>query len=500
MKLRIIERLENYFSIDPDYRLNKKYLDKNALNNEYRQHLTQINSLRVLILTTFGILYTAFITIIDYIPNFSTTDKTILNVYKVLDPLFFIFILTVNILLRIARSHNNILLLKNLILIYFIVTIINYSMVSSLEQYDVHNHPSFIMAFSILALLIYISPTVHLIMFIAGFAILFFFHQLFDIKESLHNVMYTITIFIGPISFIIAKINYNTTLRIFVKDDKRKKLANSLEIQVRQRTVELQEANEKLMAQIEMQKEYEASLKEAKEKAEQSDRLKSSFLSNLSHEIRTPLNSVIGFSSLMNKPGLEAEKTKRYTSLINSCGKELVFIIDQLVEISRIESGEIELNKSFFYVNDLLSEMQERTLERLRDLHKEHVQFSVKNPSNKLNIRIYSDIIKIKLILHNLLENSIKFTESGMIQLGFSNEIQNCYIFSVSDTGIGISEENKEKLFEQFVQGETGFTRRYGGLGLGLSISKAYAQFLDGTIRFNSEKGKGSIFYLSINI
>ncbi len=500
MRLKLTDKIEFLNSLDKDHKSNLYFIRKGSLQEKLNKDFTNSNIKKVIFLSSFTFLMTFYTVLMDYISNYSSFSQLALSAYRIIDPVYCIFSLFVYILSRFAKAHNNITFTTTIVNIYVFGSVLNYSVVSSIEQFDFHHHPSYSFCILLLSILFTFKPLKILLYSLLGVIIILTFYRLFNFEDLPEQVSWSVVVFTIPISFLTAKIHYNNIIKIFVDKIKLEGANKRLEKKIIIRTRELEETNEELKNQLELQEITKQNLEKAKEKAEKSDKLKTAFLSNLSHEIRTPLNSIIGFSSLLNNPKTDPEKTRRYTTLINSCGKELVFIIDQLVEVSKIESGEIEVNKLYFMVNDLLFDMQEKTIDRLREMKKDHISFSINNTCYESNIRLYNDLVKIKQILLNLIENSIKFTEKGRIEIGFTMPNKEIFIFHVQDTGIGISEKDKEFLFEQFSQGNTGISRKYGGLGLGLSISKTFIELLGGKLWFESEEGKGSIFYFSLPI
>ncbi|HAH25232.1 MAG TPA: hypothetical protein DCL77_16000 [Prolixibacteraceae bacterium] len=239
----------------------------------------------------------------------------------------------------------------------------------------------------------------------------------------------------------------------------------------------------------------QAELIAAKEKAEESDRLKSAFLANMSHEIRTPLNSIIGFSELMSDPDFDKDQEYQFAQIINASGNNLLTIISDIMDISKIEAGQLEVKKRLFSVSQLISDLQIeysfKALERGIEL--------IIDPHNPCEVFIESDQTKLRQILVNLVGNSIKFTEKGSIEIGLKIEGE-LLEFHVKDTGIGISAEFQTKIFERFRQIESPYTRKYGGTGLGLAISKSLTELLGGKLWMESEQGVGSTFYFHIPI
>ncbi|OFX35416.1 MAG: hypothetical protein A2W90_15495 [Bacteroidetes bacterium GWF2_42_66] len=245
---------------------------------------------------------------------------------------------------------------------------------------------------------------------------------------------------------------------------------------------------------IDARKHAETELIKAKERAEESDRLKSAFLANISHEIRTPMNGIIGFSSLLKEPVLTGQQKKMYIQIIEDSGKRMLNLINQLVDISKIESGQMKVSVSEANVNrkidDLYTFFSPET-------EKKGLHFSFKKglPDDQAIIR--TDPGKLYAILMNLINNAVKFTEKGEVEFGYAVKGETIE-FYIKDTGRGIAPEKQQAIFERFVQVDLTYTRNYEGAGLGLSISKAYVEMLEGKIRVESAEGKGSTFYFTL--
>lgn len=241
-------------------------------------------------------------------------------------------------------------------------------------------------------------------------------------------------------------------------------------------------------------KRYEIELFKAKEKAEESDRLKTTFLMNMSHEIRTPMNGILGFSELLKRPHLSSDDQQKFVELINISGARMLSTINDIVNISKIETGLIDVNIDVANINKKI----EFTFNFFKiETENKKLQFSFKNGLQSEEAVIKTDNEKIYAILTNLVKNAIKFTKEGSIELGYEKKGE--YLeFYVKDTGVGIAKKKKELIFERFRKGSESLTSGYEGSGLGLAISKSYVEMLGGNIWMESEEGLGSTFYFTI--
>ena len=234
-------------------------------------------------------------------------------------------------------------------------------------------------------------------------------------------------------------------------------------------------------------------LVEAKEKAVESDRLKSAFLANMSHEIRTPLNSIIGFSELMSEPDFDISEQFHFTQIIHNSGTKLLSIISDIMDLSKIEAGEVQVNSRPLSVHELVMDIQKEYL--FKSIEK-GIEFRIDLPDLK-DVVIESDENKLKQILINFVGNAIKFTDNGFVEIGVKADGE-FILFHIKDSGIGIPYEFQAHIFERFRQVESAFTRKHGGNGLGLAISKALVELLGGRVWMETQPGKGSTFYFTI--
>jgi signal transduction histidine kinase/CheY-like chemotaxis protein/HPt (histidine-containing phosphotransfer) domain-containing protein len=289
-----------------------------------------------------------------------------------------------------------------------------------------------------------------------------------NIKEELDNITTK-----GEVG-ILAKTFSNMTKKLNQSYSQLKELNESLEKKVEERTKELEIA---------------------KIKAEESTKSKSEFLANMSHEIRTPMNGIIGMSHLALQTTLN-DKQKNYIQNIDNSAKTLLSIINDILDFSKIEAGKLTIDKVDF---DLF-----KTIENVVNiiefkLHEKNLELIV-NYDTSICKRFYGDNLRLSQILTNLLGNAVKFTHEGEICLYVSKVSPNRYRFEIKDTGIGLTDEHKSKLFESFSQADGSTTRKYGGTGLGLTISKQLVELMNGKIWVESEYGVGSSFIFEIEL
>jgi signal transduction histidine kinase len=235
-------------------------------------------------------------------------------------------------------------------------------------------------------------------------------------------------------------------------------------------------------------------LQQAKEKAEESDRLKSAFLATMSHELRTPLISIIGLSELMDS-SMSMEEVLEFAQSIHKSGAQLDSLIDDIFNVSQLEAGNLKPTIEEFEVNDILRNVQNQGYTQLADAGKNAISLKLDCPENMGDLWIRSDKAMFQKIFQILIHNAIKFTTEGDIIFGFKISGENKPCFFVKDNGIGIPIDKQHLLFERFRQLDQNHNRLYGGIGLGLYSSKKMVEALGGKIWFDSMDGKGSTFY-----
>ncbi|OFX17774.1 MAG: hypothetical protein A2033_02295 [Bacteroidetes bacterium GWA2_31_9] len=364
--------------------------------------------------------------------------------------------------------------------------------------------------------------------------IIYFFTFVFIIILILSIIIYRFFVQKKKASIIIS--NKNETLeqaykeintqheQILSQNEEIKKVNESLkqfnlelEKKVAERTTELQEKNSEIESQNEEYKKINEELHLAKEKSEENDRLKSAFLANMSHEIRTPMNGILGFADLLKKSDLSGEMQQEYIGIIERSGFRMLNIINDIVDISKIESGLMNVTMSATNINEQIEYIYSFFKPEAEE---KGISLSRINSLEKKDAFIFTDREKIYAILFNLIKNSIKYTNTGSIEFGYylkpldyeyfdkltissiktvNSKKHNSFLeFYVKDTGVGVPKERQQAIFERFVQADISDKQALQGAGLGLAITKAYTEMLGGKIWIESDEGKGSIFYFTI--
>ncbi len=270
------------------------------------------------------------------------------------------------------------------------------------------------------------------------------------------------------------------------------------ELLLKIKTDELEAQNEEYLQINEELYQTNKELRLAKEKAEESDRLKTAFLQNMSHEIRTPMNAIMGFSDLLKDENKDKPKLEKYTTIISQRCNDLLNIIDDILDIAKIESGQLPVNIEECNLTELFAELTSFFIEYQNRIGKQHIKFSLQSicaPSENI---IVTDKVKLKQIFINLINNAFKYTDEGEIEGGCKFDENHNLLFYVSDTGIGIPPDKQEIVFERFVQLNQVSNKNIGGTGIGLSIVKGLVNLLSGEIFLVSELGKGSTFTFTI--
>lgn len=235
-----------------------------------------------------------------------------------------------------------------------------------------------------------------------------------------------------------------------------------------------------------------------KDRMEESNRLKTAFIANMSHEFRTPMNGIIGFSELLKADeDIDEETRKKYFNIIQQSGRFLLNLVDDIIDISKIESKKLRLDYREFELSKMLDDLLSFFIAERDSQNKKDIKILLEKEYDYQDIVLYSDKNRIRQVLYNLLNNALKFTSKGFIKFGYYIE-QPKIVFFVKDSGIGLTDDEQEIIFEKFRQLEDYGTRRYGGSGIGLSLSRGIVENLKGEIWVDSEKDKGATFYFSI--
>ncbi len=268
--------------------------------------------------------------------------------------------------------------------------------------------------------------------------------------------------------------------------------------EVEKKNEEYLKLNEELNISVEKIQNINYELLKAKEKAEESDRLKMVFLSNISHEIRTPMNAIMGFSELLEKADITSEKQEKFTQIIRKRSTDLLTIINDILDISKIDAGQLSIFEAPCNLKDILKELQDYYDARIKLNNGKNVVFKVDDQLKNNEHNIKTDIIRLNQVITNLVDNAIKFTDKGSISLGCQLKDGAELYFYVKDSGIGIPKNKHEMIFERFRQVEESHKRQYGGTGLGLPICKGIVELMGGRIWLESDINQGSTFYFTL--
>ena len=285
--------------------------------------------------------------------------------------------------------------------------------------------------------------------------------------------------------------NFDLYLQIAKKNAQIEQANRNLEEKVAVRTKLLNDRNRELNEEVKHRAIVEKELIAAKERAEESDKLKSAFLANMSHEIRTPMNGILGFAHLLHEAESEEEFTEFVNTIIKS-GEHLLNLINDIIDLSKIEAGILKIEESNFELNRLTKEIYDM-FSANKHIVERNIEFSYKDGLPDDNCLILTDRVRLKQILINVVNNACKYTDHGSIEFYYKIDEENL-VFVVKDTGIGIPEESQKNIFDRFMQASNGKTSGRESTGLGLSITKTYLNLMGGNISVKSEVNVGSEF------
>ena len=291
--------------------------------------------------------------------------------------------------------------------------------------------------------------------------------------------------------------NFDLYLQLERKNTEIEEVNKSLEEKVLSRTKLLNSRNIELRKEVKRSALIQEELFDAKEKAEESDKLKSAFLANMSHEIRTPMNGILGFANLLREAEDEAELDE-FIEIIISNGEHLLDLINDIIDLSKIEAGILKIEKSEFDLNVLTKEIYDMFCKD-KNVVDNNLNLSYSNGLDNSNSLIYTDRVRLKQILINLVSNSCKYTDEGSIEFGYTIKY-NKLKFYVKDTGIGIKEEHQKHIFDRFMQASTSRTLGRESTGLGLAITKTYLKLMGGNIAVSSKLNVGSEFIFELPV
>jgi signal transduction histidine kinase len=446
-------------------------------NSKIKEHIIKANNSRLKIISLISLGFSVFVLFTDFIVH-GVWQNEHLYLYKILDIVFTIISVSAISFFFLFKIKNITLQKAGIILFPFLFII--WSAIITGIGFSMLGFSTLIVVVLLVASFLYLNLIVSILYFVSsGFVLMTTLYFMDNIKDNYLSLIFLLFPII-VISVLISKRNYKYKINDLFYQGKMEEMNKKLT-----------DSNDNLEREVE---ERTKEIKSALEKAKESDRLKSAFLTNMSHEIRTPMNGILGFAELLKEPNLTSEEQENFIRIIGKSGERMLNTINNIIDISKIESGLKEVNIKETNINEKI----EFTYKFFKpEVEIKGLQFLFKNslPANEAIIK--TDNEKVYAILTNLVKNAIKFTDKGSIEFGY--EKKGKYLeFFVKDTGIGISENQKKIIYDRFRQGNETRTSKYEGSGLGLSISKTYVEMLGGEMWVESEEGKGSIFYFTI--
>jgi signal transduction histidine kinase/CheY-like chemotaxis protein len=458
-------------------------------NSNVKEHLFNANYSRLKIISLISLGFSVFALFTDFLVHGIWGDEH-LNLYKILDIVFSIISLSAFSFFFLFKNKN--ITLQKVVIILFPFLLIIWSAIITGIGFTMLGFSTLIIVVLLGAFFLYLNLIVSISYFVcSGLALMTTMYYMGDIKENYLSLIFLL-IPIIVISVLISARNYKYKINDLFNQEKMVEINKKL-----------QYSNENLEKTVE---ERTREIMEALKKAEESDRLKSAFLTNMSHEIRTPMNGILGFTELLKEPNLTSDDQQDFIQTIQISGARMLNTINNIVDISKLESGLVVVDIKETNINEKI----EFTYKFFKpEVEIKELQFFFKNGLHSKEAIIKTDNEKVYSILANLVKNAIKFTYEGSIEFGYvlksdsepgsaeqsrSAELE----FFVKDTGIGIPLNQQQIIFERFRQGSESRNRSYEGSGLGLSIAKSYVNMLGGKIWVESEEGRGSAFYFTI--
>jgi signal transduction histidine kinase len=442
-------------------------------NSKIEKHIINANFSKLKFISLISIGFSVYALLTDFLFQGVWHDEY-LNFYKILDIAFTIVSVSAVSCFWLVKIKDITLQKAGILLFPFLFLI--WSAIITGIDFNFLGFSTFIIVVFLGTFFLYINLITSIVYFASSFLALiitlYFRGDLIDNYLPLIFLVFPTII----ISILITARNYKSKLNDLSNIDKMADL-----------NMKLQYSNQYLESEI-----------EKRTKPKESDRLKSAFLANMSHEIRTPMNGILGFTDLLKTPDLTGEKQQEFILIIEKSGTRMLNIINDIVDISKIESGMMEVDIKESNINELIEYIY--TFFK-PEVESKGLQLSIKNSLPAKEIIVKTDREKIFSILGNLVKNAVKYTNEGSIEFGYvlktgseSVELE----FFVKDTGIGIPKNKQEAIFERFIQSDIVDNMARQGAGLGLSISKAFVEMLGGKIWVESEEGKGSTFYFTI--
>jgi len=456
-------------------------------DSKIKKHIIIANNSKLKYISLISLGFSGFVLSTDFLVH-GVWRNEYLYFYKVLDIIFTIISISAVSFFWLFKIKNFTLQKAGIILFPFFILI--WSAVITGTDFSFLGFSTFLIVVLSVTFFLYINLVTSIVYFASSYLSLIL---TLYFRGELNDNYLPVIFLVFPtiiISILITARNYKSKLNDLFNNERMAEM-----------NMKLQYSNQHLEKEIE-KRTREILL--ALEKAKESDRLKSAFLANVSHEIRTPLNGILGFAEILKEQDLSGEQQQEYLSIIEKSSARMLNTINDIVDLSKIESGQIKVSVSEINVNKLIKDIYAFFKP---EAEQKGLQIRCKNALPANEAIIITDKDKLFDILSNLIKNAIKFTNSGSIEIGY-NIVEASHAetlhatslmeFYVCDTGIGIPPDQLEFIFERFRQGSESLNKKFQGSGLGLAISKAYVEILGGKIWVESEVGKGSVFYFTI--
>jgi signal transduction histidine kinase len=446
-------------------------------NSKIKEPIIKANNSRLKIISLIAFGFSVFALVTDFLVHGVWKDEY-LHLFKILDIVFAIMSVSAISFFWFFKIRN--ITLQNAGIILFPFLIIIWSAIITGIGFSMAGFSTLLVVIFLTAFSLYLNLIVSIIYFVSsGLALIITIYLMGDIKDNYLSIIFLL-IPIIVISVIISARNYKYKKNDLLNQEKMVELNQKLNDSIDNLEGKIEKRTKEIMGAL--------------KKAEESDRLKSVFLSNMSHEIRTPMNGILGFTELLKEPTLSSDDLQDFVQTIQICGARMLNTVNNIVDVSKIESGLMNLDIKETNINEKI-EFTYKFFKPEVEIKGLRLLFKNGLPSKEAIIK--TDNEKVYAILTNLVKNAIKFTYDGSIEFGY--EKKGGYLeFFVKDTGVGIPRNQMELIFERFRQGSESLNRKYEGSGLGLSICKSYVEMLGGKIWVESQEGKGSIFYFTI--